>query len=185
MRYKEAAATEVACRLLAAVRGMTRMKLIKLMYIIDQTALLRWGYSVTGDEYLAMKHGPVLSRTLNNIREQPEEIVGRYGELTVWASYIDSSKERAVTLRARPDLEALSDAEIELVEEVIAQHGHKSAKQLRDFTHTFPEWSDPSPAKVKSISIRDILEKNGIPEDEATGIIDDINAFTMMDRVFS
>ena len=133
------------------------MKLIKLMYIIDRTALLRWGYSVTGDAYVAMKHGPVLSRTLNNIREQREE----------------------------SDFGALSEAEIELVEEVVAQHGHKSAKQLRDYMHTFPEWSDPSPARVKSISVRDILEKNGISEDEATGIIDDINAFTVMDRVFS
>lgn len=183
--YQEAAATEVACRLLAAVPGMTRMKLMKLMYIIDQAALLRWGYAITGDEYVAMAHGPVLSQTYDNIRERPEAIVARFGALTTWASHIDSSKGNAVALRAPCDFAALSEAEVGLVEEVIAKHGRMTAKQLQDHTHTFPEWSDPSPEKAKDISIRDILEKNGVPEDDATGIVDDIHAFAMMERVFS
>ncbi|MDE2979916.1 MAG: hypothetical protein OXU74_01865 [Gemmatimonadota bacterium] len=79
----------------------------------------------------------------------------------------------------------MSEAEVGLVEEVIAKHGRMTAKQLRDHTHTFPEWSDPSPEKTKDISIRDILEKNGVPENDAAGIVDDINAFAMMERVFS
>lgn len=185
MSYQEAAATEVACRLLAAVQGMTRMKLMKLMYIIDQTALLRWGYSVTGDAYVAMEHGPVLSQTYRNVRDRPEAIVARYGELTMWASHIDSSEGNEVALKAPCDFAALSEAEIGLVGEVIAKHGRMTAKQLRDYTHTFPEYSDPSPAKVKDISIRDILEKNGVPEDEATGIIEDMEAFAQAERVFS
>lgn len=73
MSYQEAVATEVACRLLAAIPGMTRMKLMKLMYIIDRAALLRWGYAITGDEYVAIEHAPVLSQTYNNLRERPED----------------------------------------------------------------------------------------------------------------
>lgn len=179
MSYQEDAATEVACRLLARVRYMTRLKLMKLMYIIDQAALLRWGYSVTGDWYIAMAHGPVLSQTYENIRQQCEETA------PIWTSHIDSSCERAIRLKAICDFAVLSKAEIGLVEEVISEYGNKSAIWLRNHTHKFPEWSNPSPNRAKSITIHDILVKNGVPEDEALITIEGIEAFSMMDQAFS
>jgi len=50
---------------------MSYLKLIKLLYIIDREALLRWGRPLTGDRYVSMDHGPVLSQTLNLITEEP------------------------------------------------------------------------------------------------------------------
>ena len=44
---------------------MSYLKLIKLLYLLDRTALERWERPVTGDRYVSMKLGPVLS----NVRD--------------------------------------------------------------------------------------------------------------------
>jgi len=44
---------------------MSYMKLIKLMYLADREALLRWGRPISTDRYVSMDKGPVLSRVLD------------------------------------------------------------------------------------------------------------------------
>lgn len=39
------------------------MALLKMLYIVDRKSLKESGFPITGDTYVAMKHGPVLSRT--------------------------------------------------------------------------------------------------------------------------
>lgn len=61
-RYREEKATEAAARLLKLRGGaMSHMKLIKLLYLLDREAYVRWGRPVTYDTYVSMPHGPVLS----------------------------------------------------------------------------------------------------------------------------
>ena len=63
--FNEAKAAQTAARLLKLRGGrMSYLKLIKLMYLIDREALLRWGRPVTTDCYVSMDKGPILSRTL-------------------------------------------------------------------------------------------------------------------------
>ena len=46
---------------------MSYMKLIKLLYLADREALLRWGRPITFDAYVSMDRGPVLSSVLDLI----------------------------------------------------------------------------------------------------------------------
>jgi hypothetical protein len=41
---------------------MSYLKLIKLLYIVDREALLRWGRPVTTDRHVSMPKGPVVSQ---------------------------------------------------------------------------------------------------------------------------
>jgi uncharacterized phage-associated protein len=50
---------------------MSYLKLIKLLYVLDGEALLRWGRPVTTDRYVSMDNSPVFSRIYNLIREEP------------------------------------------------------------------------------------------------------------------
>ena len=125
----------------------------------------------------------MLSLTYDNIKESSERQMARYGDITLWTSYIDSDVGNNVSLRKPCDFAELSEAVIGLVEEVITKHGHKTPGQLRAYTHRYPEWSNPSPDNVKDISIRDLLVKNGVGEDDATGIIEDMEAFALAERV--
>lgn len=39
----------------------TRLKVMKLIYLADKTSLEKYGRFISGDTYVAMKHGPVPS----------------------------------------------------------------------------------------------------------------------------
>jgi len=55
--FNEAKATQAAALLLKLRGGrMNYMKLIKLLYLVDRTALIRWGRPVTFDSYCSMPH---------------------------------------------------------------------------------------------------------------------------------
>lgn len=72
LRFNERRATEAAARF-RKLRGnrMSYLKLIKLLYLLDREALLRWGRPVTTDRYVSMDNGPVVSRVYDLIREEP------------------------------------------------------------------------------------------------------------------
>lgn len=62
-RSRQDETTRAAALLLTWADGrMNCMKLIKLPYLADRTAPLRWGRPVSFARPLSMKHGPVLTR---------------------------------------------------------------------------------------------------------------------------
>lgn len=71
--FNERKAVQVAARLLAHNGGeMNYMALMKLLYLVDREALLRFGRPVTGDQVVAMKHGPVLSRVFDLVSQKKQ-----------------------------------------------------------------------------------------------------------------
>src|SRR5215471_19347986 len=140
LRFNEAKATQAASRLLQLRGGrMSYMKLIKLLYLVDREALLRWGRPVTTDRYVSMDKGPVLSRTLDLINEGPEP-----GTRSVWTEFISTPQNHEVQLLKEAPADELSRAEEALIEEIFAQHGNKTRWQLVDYVHGLPEWEDPN-----------------------------------------
>ncbi|MEK6283161.1 MAG: Panacea domain-containing protein [Acidobacteriota bacterium] len=150
--FNEAKTAQLAA-LILKLRGGTMhyMKLIKLMYIIDRTALIRWGRPLTYDSYVSMKHGPVLSATLDLINEPPDES-------SPWGRLIGPATDRyCVTLKADCPTDELSDAEEELVAEGYKRFGYMNRYRLRDILHeVLPEWQDPKGSSLP-IEYRDIL----------------------------
>ena len=66
LKYREDGSTQAAARLLKRAGGpMSHMKLIKLLYLADRRALVRWGRPITCDWYVSMPQGPVPSFTLD------------------------------------------------------------------------------------------------------------------------
>ena len=152
LRFNEAKATQAAGRLLQLRGGrMHYLKLIKLLYLVDREALLRWGRPVTTDQFVSMDKGPVVSRIYSLIREEPEP-----GETSVWRRYISEPQNYEVALLGEAPADELSRAEEDLIAEVFAEHGHKSRWELVRLTHDLPEWRDPEGSAVP-IEYSDIL----------------------------
>jgi len=59
-------AIETIFYILKKIGPADKIKLIKLVYLADKYHLLRYGRTVTGDEYFAMENGPVAS-TLKDV----------------------------------------------------------------------------------------------------------------------
>lgn len=176
--FNESKTTQLACLLLKKRGGkMSFLKLIKLMYLVDRTALLRWGWSMTFDKYVSMNNGCVLSRTYDLIRE--ESIGDSY-----WKRFISEPMKYEVSLLAEPELDEISKAEMELVDEVYGQFGHLNRWQLVNYTHELPEWTNPKGSSLP-IDYKDVLKAGGKSEQEVFEIIDDLEQIALFETTVS
>jgi uncharacterized phage-associated protein len=140
-KFDERKAVQAAGRLIAHSGGeMNYMALLKLLYLIDREALLRWGKPITGDKIVAMKRGPVLSRIFDLVSQKKQEL-----PKSAWHHLIPRPAPYVYTVRfsGGPDLSALSEAEVALIDEVFATHRNLTEDDLVELTHQLPEWHDP------------------------------------------
>src|SRR5438105_5053028 len=165
LRFNERKATQSAARLLQLRGGrMSYLKLIKLLYLADREALLRWGRPITTDRFVSMERGPVLSRLLDLVSDGDDP-----GTPCIWAEHISAPANFKVELKSEAGRDELSDAEIELLDEIFREHGGKSRWDLVNFTHKLPEWKDPQGGAIP-ITFRDILKAGGKTELEIAAV---------------
>jgi uncharacterized phage-associated protein len=171
LQFDEAKATQAAAFFLHLRGGqMHYIKLIKLMYLADREALLRWGVPITMDRYLSMNNGPVLSRVLNLITEDRAK--------PVWSQYISAPMgEYEVRLLKEAPVDRLSRAEEKLMREIYTQYGYRNRFDLIDnVMHKLPEWRNPYGSSIP-IHLRDILEASGENEAETRAILRELHSF--------
>ncbi len=165
LRFNERRATEAAAQFLKLRGGrMSYLKLIKLLYLLDREALLRWGRPVTTDRYVSMDNGPVVSRIYGLIREEPLP-----GTDPVWRQYISAPSNYEVTLTTQPEIDELSPAEESLIEEIFSIYGKLSRWELVNLSHDLPEWQDPNGSAIP-IQYRDILRAGSKTESEIAAV---------------
>ena len=159
-------------------KRMPYLKLMKLMYLAERESLLRWGFPLTGDKLVSMKHGPVLSTVLDYINGNKTE--------KNWNRIIKTDKDAYdVLLTKEISYDELSKAEKELLEEIWAKFGQMTQWELRDWTHSnCKEWKDPAGSSTP-IEYEDILKTGGYTKSEAKEIINDIKSFKRIDEIFA
>ena len=138
--------------------AMPYIKLIKLLYLADRASLVETGAPITGDRFVAMRHGPVLSRVLDLIRE-PDP-----GADSVWHAHVAREHYDAVLVgTARAD--QLSEYEEAVLASVFDAHGEAREWDIVARTHALPEWTDPGASAIP-IEPEDILRYAGYSDDE-------------------
>jgi uncharacterized phage-associated protein len=183
LRYREDRATQAAARLLRLRGGtMSYLKLMKLLYFADRLALAQLGRPISYDMYVSMPQGPVLSRTLDLMTEEPEP---HADHPSYWRTFISEPHEYEVSL-LRDDIpnDQLSRAEEEILDRVFAQYGRLSRWEIRDLSHRLPEWQDPHGSCVP-INIKDILLHQGMSEGDAQAIVEALGAENYADQLAS
>ena len=149
---------------------MSYLKLIKLLYLLDRTALERWERPVTGDRYVSMKLGPVLSSVRDLIVwEQPR------AESDLWHQLIGNAGNFEVELKQAVEPDSLSKREADLIEEIFQKFGRLDRWKLVEYTHTLPEWKEPEQDNSAcSLEYEDILKGVGKTPEEAAEICREI-----------
>jgi uncharacterized phage-associated protein len=178
--YREDRATQAAARLIGLHGGSINvMKLIKLLYWVERTALIRWGRPVTFDYYFSLKDGPVLSITLDNINSEPNP-----EEPSYWSQYIGERAGHDVALIAPAPVDQLSPAEVALIDEVFRTYGHMDQWELSRLSHRLPEYAHPGRSN-RPIAIEDILRGEGLPDDEVADILEGLEAEATAERLLT
>lgn len=141
-------------------RRMSRLRLLKLLYIADRESLVTLGRPITGDRVVAMRNGPVLSGTYDMIK-------GEDSCAPVWEKYL-RNVDNDVELTAEPGVGKLSKLEIEKLQEVAQRFEHQDEFDLSDYTHGFAEWikNRPEGNTAKGISWDDIFGAVGLAEEK-------------------
>lgn len=168
--------TQIASLLLhLGSNEMSKMKLIKLMYLAERESLQKRGFPLTWDKAYSLSHGPILSHTLDLINEY---IIDDY-----WKQHIKHGKEaNIVELIKIADLSELSNNEIELIENIFKVYGQYSASRLRELTHEFEEYKESTGNQRYPIEYADILNATD-SEVDAVETLNEINAISVMDRI--
>jgi uncharacterized phage-associated protein len=157
IRFKFIPEKFTACVAMLAQAGLdelTKLKIVKLLYFIDKTHLLKYGRPVLGDVYYHWDHGPVPLKSLIVLNEvvDDDDVSGEQGEsdkdhikhfVKLNRYFIPGVIRRRYPifeLKKEPCLDCLAVSEQEAVREVIKEYGHLSAIALRDETHKEYTW---------------------------------------------
>ena len=134
--------------------------LIKLLYIADRKSLAERGRPITTDCMVSMPLGPVLSRIYDEIKA-PAEIQNEF-----WRDYLSEREENQISLRRDSvPSDALSEYERRTIESIYREYGRLSFKDLKDFAHSLPEYTDPNGSSLP-IDPTIILREAGWTDEE-------------------
>ena len=184
MMFNERKVAQMAAYLLHKRGGrMSHLKLMKLLYLADRESMRRFGAPISGDHVVAMPHGPVLSRVYDHMTGMVESCPDG------WEDWITDRENHEVSLRkkidSRDDLDMLSDADIEVLDEVWANFGRMSRWKLRDYTHDqCPEWQDPE-GSSEPIPYSRVFEALGFKHDDALERGNELDAHKALDAILA
>jgi hypothetical protein len=170
MQYNERRTTQAAAVFLKKAGGkLNYMVLIKFLYLLDREALLRWGSPISGDSYLSMRWGPLLSRTHDLITEElPEDEAA----VSDWKTHIRQDGYEVV-LDRDPGDDELSEADHALLAKIFDEFYaiYRDLKfnpfQFCDYLHSIlPEYRTAERGESFDLDHHDILVAgNRKPED--------------------
>lgn len=113
--------------------GLDLYKACKLLFLADKYHLVRYGRTITGDWYFALPHGPAPSRALRLLQmflDDPDSVPALSSALK-----IDRSFQYPRFSAQRPELDNLSQSDVEALSETLKRFGSKSFSELRALTH--------------------------------------------------
>jgi len=154
--------------LLGKLKKTDKLKIVKLMYLADKCHLLRYGRTITDDDYLALPMGPIGSLTLDVLNCNPatfdENAIKTIQEhiIRVDANIIENNN------RCRGDFDMLSETDIEVIDFIIDKFGRRRTPEIVKYTHdNIPEWKQfenlfkNNIVKSKPIPIENLLLLTG------------------------
>lgn len=165
-----------------SARRMSRLRLVKLLYIANRRALKELGRPLLASKVVAMQHGPVHSEVYSLINED-------HPQTDRWASFIGCEGPRDVKLLKQTRTGKLSKLEVEILRRTVDDHATFNDWEIAELTHTFGEWDKNYPDRSENTSRpipMDDIVRNAVQNDQvADYILDDLHEQADFDRLFA
>ena len=132
--YDKATAVEALLYIAERAPDLTLHKAFKLMYFADRRHLEEYGRLIFGDQYVAMKNGPVPSATYNMTRavRGDESTFFDSGEGSDGFVVVEGFRIEALR---RSNLHQFSASELECLDEAIKTYGALDFRSLSTLSH--------------------------------------------------
>jgi len=138
-------------------------KLCKILYFADQRHLSLYGRSITGDTYIAMQFGPVPSCVDDILKAlRGDSFFSTSSQMKPLRKSLVFDNRFIIRSLQSPDMDELSDSDVECLSYAIDLCRDKSFSELTKFSHGLA-WNNTRPDR--EISVKDILREAG--DDEA------------------
>ena len=121
---------QAVCYMLGRIGRADKLKLVKLLFLADKCHLIRYGRTITGDEYWAMGYGPVGSATKDVLTFDKAFSSNELDYASKMLKKV-SEHEFEVSAPCNPEsLDLLSETDIEAIQLVLEGYGHLSTNEL-------------------------------------------------------
>ena len=107
--------------------------LLKIIFFSDRYHLRHFGITATGDDYYAMKKGPMASLTYDLLKGK---LPGNYEK---HLSSIHKMTEYRIEIK-RQEEDELSDSFKEAIDFALKEFGNYGWEKISDISHCYPEW---------------------------------------------
>ena len=133
---------------------------LKMLYLADKEALIQWGKPITGDSFVSMPKGPVLSEVYDLFKgTAPSD------DQDLWNEYFSELVSHAIHLLKPAETGLLSEREMEVLEEARCKINERAPWAVARWLHeTCPEWQDPHGGS-EPINPETILRNAGLSEE--------------------
>jgi len=133
------------------------MRVLKLLYFADRESIRETGSPITGDRFVAMKHGPTLSYLLEFVNQQ------RFDNAE-WDEYIERI-EYEIRLVKDPGNSELSRYEINLLKKIWDENRNLGDFDIADKSEQLSEWKENDPGNSsRFIPLKDVLKALGLSD---------------------
>lgn len=130
---------------------MSRLRLVKLLYIASRESMAETLRPITGDRIAAMDHGPVPSSTFDLLNRE-------HAEAPIWDQFIEQSGPQEHRLVRDPGVGELSKYEIGKLRKVSETRREMNDYDIALETQAFEEWKrNQPPAKERRWILLDDL----------------------------
>ncbi|NIJ55500.1 Panacea domain-containing protein [Dyadobacter arcticus] len=117
--------------------SLNKMKALKLIWLSDRYHLRQYGRTITGDQYFAMKNGPVASCTFDLLKGSgvsfDREAIQNIAKYLTFSQY-------NYTVHGEADMDAFSETDTEVIDLIWEKYKHYDHFALSELSHNFPEW---------------------------------------------
>ncbi|HBM15408.1 MAG TPA: hypothetical protein DD381_03550 [Lentisphaeria bacterium] len=114
---------------------LSKLELLKLVYLADRYHLRKYGQTITNDEYFAMQYGPVAS-SVKDILEHNGLLSDN--ERAYSRKYIKPIYHHQIKSLLQVDYDVISETEVEAASKAIELK--EKFGNLVEYTHKFSEW---------------------------------------------
>ena len=132
-RFDPRKGIEVILYVASRVKDPTFHRVSKILYFADKCHLSHYGTFICGDDYVAMKHGPVPSGIYDILKAVRGD--GDFGMGDEAAGSFTVEGGKAVRPLRDPKLDEFSESDREALDSAIAQYGRLSFNELTDASH--------------------------------------------------
>jgi len=145
---------------LAQQSGETMYTILKMVYVADRMHLEKYGRPITGDTFFALKEGACPSKIYDSMKAIRGDggtnyLPGSEKLLRVDAQTFD------VEIRGMPDMDALSESDVECLNETIDILKNRGRWHMRDLAHDSAWKGTTLNARMLLTDIADSVDSTG------------------------